>query len=602
MAIMRYVFTTFFVIYIPVLVIADTIWVPDDYPNIQQAIDAAMNGDTVLVQPGIYVENIDFLGKAITVKSEQGADVTVIDGGSPVKPDYRSCVLFQNKEGLDSLLEGFTLTNGMGTWYGYSYIGGAINCYNSSPTIANNTICDNSVGDIDPWVYGVGGGIYCGNGSFPNIINNNIIDNSAENGGGGICCDESSPTIKNNNIAGNTTDGDGGGINSYNSSPIISNNIIAENTSKYEMFGGGGGIVIHYDSPSSIIYNNTIMLNSTSGSCGGILCSDSSSMILNNIISNNTAVSGGGIGFSYSSPTIMNNIISDNSVDMDCGGIGCFWETSPNITGNIISNNLAAFSCGGFGCWKSTPILNNNTIVGNSANNGVNGIGCYHDSILAIRNTILWDNIKNPGDSEITIGWGYDPSTVIIGYSDLMGGMNSVNKEPGCTLKWRQGMIDSDPIFVDAVKGDYHLTFNSPCRGSGDNSAVTELTDFEGDPRIAYGTVDMGADEFYTHLYWTGDATPGGNVEIKFVGLPGNSPVGLCIGSGFLDAPIPSMWGDWYLKFPIFGPIFLGKIPTPAGILILKDTIPIRPPAPFIIPLQALIGDSLSNLCVISVN
>ena len=58
---------------------AATIYVPDDYPTIQGAINAAVDFDTIIVRPGTYVENIDFAGKAITVKSEDGPDVTVID-------------------------------------------------------------------------------------------------------------------------------------------------------------------------------------------------------------------------------------------------------------------------------------------------------------------------------------------------------------------------------------------------------------------------------------------------------------------------------------------------------------------------------------------
>ncbi len=59
---------------------AATIHVPGDYANIQDAINAAVDGDTVLVAPGTYHERVNFLGKAITVTSEQGPDVTIIDG------------------------------------------------------------------------------------------------------------------------------------------------------------------------------------------------------------------------------------------------------------------------------------------------------------------------------------------------------------------------------------------------------------------------------------------------------------------------------------------------------------------------------------------
>jgi hypothetical protein len=152
---------------------------------------------------------------------------------------------------------------------------------------------------------------------------------------------------------------------------------------------------------------------------------------------------------------------------------------------------------------------------------------------------------------------------------------------------------------------DFHLTFNSPCRDTGDNTAVTELTDYEGDMRIAYGTVDMGADEFYTHLYHTGDATPGGKVEIKFVGLPGTSPLAICSGAGVLDNPIPTNWGEWWnewwLEFPIIGPIGLGSIPSLDGVYVLPATLPPDIPGPYSIPMQAFVGDSLTNLCVMEV-
>ena len=94
------------VLAIPVFAHAQTTWyVPDDFPTIQGAISdpLVMNGDTVIVRPGTYVENINFLGKAITLVSEQGPEYTFIDGGQA-----GSVVTFTNNEGLDSVLDGFT--------------------------------------------------------------------------------------------------------------------------------------------------------------------------------------------------------------------------------------------------------------------------------------------------------------------------------------------------------------------------------------------------------------------------------------------------------------------------------------------------------------
>jgi hypothetical protein len=270
--------------------------------------------------------------------------------------------------------------------------------------------------------------------------------------------------------------------------------------------------------------------------------------------------------------TIINNIISDNVANYNAGGIRCNYNSNATIINNIIYNNVAGNMGGGF--------------------------FCNIDSVASISNTILFNN-SAPFGSEIAVGG--DPSTLTISFSNVDGGKSSVFVDPNSILNWGSGMIDADPLFEDPTNNDFHLTYPSPCKDTGDNAAVTEPTDFEGDPRIAFGTADMGADEFYTHLYWTGDAKPGWAVDFKFVGLPYASPVGLWIGTGVLDPPLKSMWGDWYLQFPIFGPIIM-PVPIPSsGILILPGVIPGSPPAPYSLPMQALIGSELTNLCILEV-
>jgi hypothetical protein len=70
---------------------------------------------------------------------------------------------------------------------------------------------------------------------------------------------------------------------------------------------------------------------------------------------------------------------------------------------------------------------------------------------------------------------------------------------------------------------------------------------------------------------------------------------------GILEPHIPSIWGDWYLAFPIIGPFNLGTIPSPDGVLVLPGIVPRSPPPPYSIPLQALIGSELTNLCILEV-
>jgi serine protease len=86
--------------------------VPADYLTIQQAINASVNGDTVSVAPGTYVENIDFVGKGITVTSEAGPQTTIIDGNQA-----NSVVTFHSGEGPASVISGFTLRKLRERWF-----------------------------------------------------------------------------------------------------------------------------------------------------------------------------------------------------------------------------------------------------------------------------------------------------------------------------------------------------------------------------------------------------------------------------------------------------------------------------------------------------
>ena len=130
--------------------------VPAKYPSIQAAIDSAVPGDTVLVAPGRYYENIRFKGKGIVVASQflhsrDAADIerTIIDGSRPAHPDTGTVVRFVNQEDSTAVLEGFTITGGTGTiWLDakdlqYFREGGGILCELGSPTIRYNHIVNN---------------------------------------------------------------------------------------------------------------------------------------------------------------------------------------------------------------------------------------------------------------------------------------------------------------------------------------------------------------------------------------------------------------------------------------------------------------------------
>lgn len=254
--------------------------VPWDYSTIQEAIDAAAPGDTVKVFPGLYNENLNFNGKAITVKSDYGPLTTFVNGSQ-----LDSVVTFNSGEGLDSVIDGFTLTNGMAA------TGGGVRCDSgSSPTIKNNIITAN----LPDGLVAVGGGIACNLGSSPHILNNTIFLNVTVISGGGIACDTGSePLIEGNSIFANSSQVNGGGITCLAASPTIVNNFIFSNLITVDA-GTGAGIFLAGSSSKIInntIYENICMGENTTG--GGIECSAFSyPVVVNTIIRNNTATSG----------------------------------------------------------------------------------------------------------------------------------------------------------------------------------------------------------------------------------------------------------------------------------------------------------------------
>ena len=219
---------------------SDIIHVPGDQPTIQAGIDAAVDGDRVLVADGTYTgdgnKDLDFGGKAITVTSENGAEKTIIDCEYDGRGFY-----FHSGETEESVVSGFTIKNGSAS----PGSGGGISLENSSPTIEGNIIKNNRA------VYG--GGISCKESS-PTIQNNEIIGNSADKSkislpsptGGGIYLSNSSPTIVNNTISGNSSKSKGGGISCWSSSSVkVLNTIFWENNPD-EIFVDASSINITY--------------------------------------------------------------------------------------------------------------------------------------------------------------------------------------------------------------------------------------------------------------------------------------------------------------------------------------------------------------------
>jgi hypothetical protein len=244
--------------------------VPDDYRTIQEAIDSAAPGDTVLVAPGRYQENIRFRGKGIVVASEYLVkrdpaliQRTIIDGSHPAHADTASVVLFVEQEDTSAMLLGFTITGGKGTVWTDARDktlyreGGGVLCELSSPIIEHNIIEANEAIDVRPGLLSAGGGgIRCGYAEP--IIRHNVIRGNRGHYGAGVVLFHSAATVRNNLIVrnqGGTGFGGSGiwavGRLSYRLSNAIEQNTIVGNvaslpdTTPGQMAGKGGGLTLY---------------------------------------------------------------------------------------------------------------------------------------------------------------------------------------------------------------------------------------------------------------------------------------------------------------------------------------------------------------------
>ena len=484
---MRPILTALILFLGPTAWCATTWYVPDNFATIQGAISnpLVVSGDTVIVRANTYQENLDFLGKGITLKSEKGPWWTTIDGQLG-----GSVVTFASGEGPTSVLDGFTLKYGSGT-------------------------------DINPpGLINCGGGILCRSAS-PVIINNIITENQVSYYGGGMYCD-------------------------LGAAPLIDSNLIIENWSMDD----GAGLAIWFCQAGA-------------------------------------------------APTVRSNRIEMNFAVGSGGGVDC-WESFPDLINNLIVRNLAgatglSATGGGIRCHNSAPIITNNTICDNVANGAMgSGGGLYSVISPLVTNTIIWDN-QAALSPEV-----FGPAQV--SYSDIQ---LPFGVYPG------PGNINSQPLFAGKPTADYHLTALSPCVDAGDNFApLLPATDFEADPRRydvpsvpdtglgAPPLVDLGADEFHTHLYITGNAVAGGTISLNFVGWPGTTPLALALSLSKLTTPLLTGRGYWYLQAPLFILMPLPAIPA-NGVSSLSLMISPTAPVPFTVYLQALIGTRFSNLSVL---
>ena len=264
----NFIFFFFILIVGGTSVCATVIRVPDDYKKIEQAIQVAITGDTIIIEPGSYLlgyGNIVITQKILTIKSEKGPSETTIigRGDSPV-----ISVLKESR----AIIDGFTITARVDVDYSVLKGGGVYCGPLSSPTISNNIIKGNrSV---------FGGGIYCAETSSPVILDNEIIENEAMTSGGGVFSFKSSPEVARNKFIANLAGNSGGAVFCNRDRAMVTNNVMWKNKAR---FGGG----VASDRAAAAVLNNTITENEAAYG-GGIMVDGGPVRIVNVILWKNT--------------------------------------------------------------------------------------------------------------------------------------------------------------------------------------------------------------------------------------------------------------------------------------------------------------------------
>lgn len=322
-----------------------TIHIPADYPTIQQGINNAVNGDTVLVHSGNYVENINFSGKNIVVASQYLTtnDTTYISttviASSPNANLNSSVVTFENNETTSAQLIGLTLLNGGGNYRilgaDHVFYGGGVYCYNASPLLSHLVIKNNTPE--------CGGGVflYSSNTTIENCVIEdntcNSIASAAPNAGAAIATwNCQNVIIRNTRIQNNNAERAGGAIYTLTSNATIVNCLITGNHSNVM------GAAFYSDSWSNVnIINSTVCGNLCDPGPGlrgsGVMyCLDSAKVQINNSIFYNNQPAAIVCQFTYSL-----NEISVSHSDFEGGADSIITNNNGNnVTVNWLNGNI----------------------------------------------------------------------------------------------------------------------------------------------------------------------------------------------------------------------------------------------------------------------
>ncbi|MEA3288410.1 MAG: FlgD immunoglobulin-like domain containing protein [Candidatus Marinimicrobia bacterium] len=453
-----------------------------DFTLIQDAIDASSDGDTVLVYPGTYVENINFNGHNIVVGSlflttqdTSYISSTIIDGNQA-----GSVVTFESGEDVSTVLYGFTVTNGNASF---------------------------------------GGGIYCLSNSSPVIEHINISNNVGVRGSG-LYAQSSNPELRSSRIINNSASEFGGGIYGYGSNILLTNTIISNNATTNS---GGAMYVVEQSTITSI--NSTIVHNTAGEGEAGVFLIGSDFNAINSIIYYNQ-----NYDFVYDGLSIVTIRNSDiEALPRDPNNL----KISPSfINGEVGEFNLADYSpCIGFGTdsvqiddtWYYAPTTD---IDGNSRPNPAGSnpdIGAYEHNQPSQRPLAV--EIRDGSDADLDV-WGQSDVLDVnwtpfiddgaLDY-ELALGSNSANISN--IMDWV--MVGSDTATtLTGLSLTSNTNYVVSVRGTDIHSQMSDTTTSDGfivdlvDPVVSFvndgaldADLDWQSDNSQLSIFWSGSDT-----------------------------------------------------------------------------------------------
>ena len=486
------------------------IHVPADVPTIQTAIEEAQPFDTIIVAPGTYHESVNFLNKAITVLSSEGATATIIDATGL----SGSVVTCSSGEGQDTVLDGFTITGGTGTFIGPTRYGGGMLNYYSSPTVTNCTFSGNTA-----------------------------------NSGGGMCNYYSRPTVTGCTFVSNTP-GRGGGMYNFSSDPTVSHCLFSGNTATVnDSYSGGGGM---YNQSSSPTVTDCTFSGNTATSYGGAMYnSDSSPRVTNCSFSGNSAYNGGGFyNFGTSSPTVVDCAFAGNSACFApfCDGAGGGINNNggnPEVTRCTFIGNTAQHG-GGMYNGHGSPTVTRCGFEGNIASGGGGGMYNNMHSPTTVRDCAFSENTAESGG-----GMFNNESNSTVTKCAFTG--NTANSGGG--MQNQQVISTSSATVINCTfSGNTADLYGGGMNNTGSRPTVANCT-FSANTATSGGGL-CGGGTVADCIFWRDSPNEIVNgssaLTIRFSDVHGGFPVGATNGGGniyldplFVRLPNPGPDGTW---------------------------------------------------------